>query len=100
MTSPMAGHYRKAGLPRTATSSSCGSMTPASTRSGQEITVADVLVKGGKADVAGVTKGKGFPGVMKRHNFAGQSASHGAHRVHRAPGSIGACATPPGCSKA
>ncbi|MBN2112714.1 MAG: 50S ribosomal protein L3, partial [Acidimicrobiia bacterium] len=37
---------------------------------------------------------KGFAGVIKRHNFAGQGASHGAHRIHRAPGSIGACATP------
>ncbi len=61
---------------------------------GQEITVADVLVKGGKADVAGISKGKGFQGVMKRHNFSGQGASHGVHKVHRAPGSIGACATP------
>ena len=61
---------------------------------GQEIAIADVLAKGGKADVAGVTKGKGFTGVMRRHNFSGQSARHGAHRVHRAPGAIGACATP------
>ena len=41
-----------------------------------------------------VSKGKGFAGVMKRHGFKGQRASHGAHRVHRMPGSIGACATP------
>jgi len=40
------------------------------------------------------SKGKGFTGVMKRHNFAGQGASHGNHKKHRAPGSIGACATP------
>ena len=40
------------------------------------------------------SKGKGFAGVMKRHNFKGQRASHGAHRIHRAPGAIGACATP------
>jgi large subunit ribosomal protein L3 len=53
-----------------------------------------VLVKGAKADVAGISKGKGFQGVIKRHNFSGQGASHGVHRVHRAPGSIGACATP------
>ena len=44
--------------------------------------------------MAGISKGKGFQGVMKRHNFSGQGASHGAHKVHRAPGSIGACATP------
>jgi large subunit ribosomal protein L3 len=49
---------------------------------------------GNKADVAGVSKGKGFAGVMKRHNFKGQPASHGNHKSHRAPGSIGACATP------
>lgn len=63
-------------------------------QAGQEITLADVFEKGQKADVSGVSKGKGFQGVMKRHNFGGQPASHGAHRVHRAPGSIGACATP------
>ncbi|MCZ6568510.1 MAG: 50S ribosomal protein L3, partial [Actinobacteria bacterium] len=42
----------------------------------------------------GVSKGNGFSGVMKRHNFKGQPASHGNHKSHRAPGSIGACATP------
>lgn len=61
---------------------------------GQEITIADVLASGQKADVTGISKGKGFAGVMKRHNFKGQGAGHGAHKVHRAPGAIGACATP------
>jgi large subunit ribosomal protein L3 len=61
---------------------------------GQEIGIGDVLSEGQKADVTGVTKGKGFAGSMKRHNFKGQGASHGAHKVHRAPGAIGACATP------
>lgn len=60
---------------------------------GQEITVAE-LADGDKIDVTAVSKGKGFAGAMKRHGFAGQRASHGAHRVHRAPGSIGMCATP------
>jgi len=59
---------------------------------GQELT-ADVLEAGEKVDVTAVSKGKGFAGVMKRHNFAGLKASHGV-RGHRAPGSIGACATP------
>ena len=45
-------------------------------------------------DVTAVSKGKGFAGVMKRHNFAGQGASHGDHRSTVRPGSIGACATP------
>jgi large subunit ribosomal protein L3 len=60
---------------------------------GQEITV-DTFAAGDIIDVTAVSKGKGFAGVMKRHNFSGQKASHGAHRIHRAPGSIGACATP------
>ncbi|MCZ7532097.1 MAG: 50S ribosomal protein L3 [Acidimicrobiia bacterium] len=61
---------------------------------GQRITIADVLAVGQKADITGISKGKGFAGVMKRHNFKGQGASHGVHKVHRAPGAIGACATP------
>jgi large subunit ribosomal protein L3 len=60
---------------------------------GQKIT-ADLFEAGDRIDVTAVSKGKGFAGVMKRHNFQGQRASHGAHRVHRMPGAIGACATP------
>jgi large subunit ribosomal protein L3 len=60
---------------------------------GQELTV-DVLSAGDKVDVTAVSKGKGFAGAMKRHNFKGQGASHGNHKHHRAPGSVGACATP------
>ena len=60
---------------------------------GQEIAV-DTLEAGELVDVTAVSKGKGFAGVMKRHGFAGQRASHGAHRVHRMPGAVGACATP------
>jgi len=55
---------------------------------------ADVFAAGERVDVTGVSKGKGFSGVMTRHNFKGQGASHGNHKKHRAPGSIGACATP------
>ncbi len=60
---------------------------------GQEI-AADVFEKGERVDATAVSKGKGFAGGMKRHNFAGQGAAHGNHKHHRAPGSIGACATP------
>ena len=60
---------------------------------GQEI-AADAFAAGDLVDVTAVSRGKGFAGVMKRHGFAGMPASHGAHRVHRKPGSIGACATP------
>ncbi len=60
---------------------------------GQELG-ADTFAAGDKVDVTAVSKGKGFAGTMKRHNFKGQRASHGAHRTHRAPGAVGACATP------
>src|SRR5690606_36647510 len=60
---------------------------------GQELVV-DVFEAGQKVDVIGTSKGKGFAGAMKRHNFAGVSSSHGAHRNHRKPGSMGASATP------
>jgi large subunit ribosomal protein L3 len=55
---------------------------------------ADIFEAGEIVDVVGVTKGKGFAGPMKRHNFKGLSSSHGTMRKHRSPGSIGACATP------
>jgi large subunit ribosomal protein L3 len=60
---------------------------------GQELG-ADLLAAGERIDVTAVSKGKGFAGAMKRHNFKGQGASHGNHKKHRSPGAIGACATP------
>lgn len=60
---------------------------------GQELT-ADLWTAGERVDATAVSKGKGFAGGMKRHNFKGQGASHGNHKAHRVPGSIGACATP------
>ena len=60
---------------------------------GQTI-AADVFGAGERVDVSGISKGKGFSGAMKRYNFKGQGASHGNHKSHRAPGAIGACATP------
>ncbi len=60
---------------------------------GQEVT-AEVFQAGQRIDVMGTSKGKGFAGVMKRHNFKGLGAGHGVQRKHRSPGSIGACATP------
>lgn len=60
---------------------------------GQEITVEQIPV-GMKVDVSAVSRGKGFAGTMKRHNFSGQGASHGNHKHHRAPGAIGSCSFP------
>lgn len=93
-TKPVAGHYARAGLPPHKHLVEIRVDDVSAYEVGQEIGIGDVLAQGARADVAGVSKGKGFQGVMKRHNFKGQGASHGAHRVHRAPGSIGACATP------
>ena len=56
---------------------------------GQVISVSDVFTAGQHVDVAGVTKGKGFAGTVKRHNFRTQDATHGNSRSHRVPGSIG-----------
>ena len=61
---------------------------------GQELTLDTTFEAGLKVDVVGTSKGKGTAGVMKRHNFKGAPASHGAHRNHRKPGSIGASSTP------
>ncbi len=56
---------------------------------GQEVPVYDLFQVGQRVDVIGVSKGKGFAGVIKRHNFRMQDATHGNSRSHRAPGSIG-----------
>ncbi len=90
---PQAGHFAKAGVtPRRhlveVRTASAGEYTL-----GQEVT-AELFEAGQVVDVTGRSKGKGTAGVMKRHGFHGVGASHGAHRNHRKPGSIGACATP------
>jgi large subunit ribosomal protein L3 len=54
----------------------------------------DLFKEGEKVDVTGTTKGKGFAGVMKRHNFGGMPATHGVSLTHRSPGSIGQRQTP------
>ncbi|WP_298801351.1 50S ribosomal protein L3 [uncultured Pseudokineococcus sp.] len=93
VTKPLTGHFAKAGVtPRRhvveiRTADAAG-FTP-----GQEVS-AEVFSAGQVVDVVGTTKGKGTAGVMKRHGFHGVGASHGAHRNHRKPGSIGGCATP------
>jgi large subunit ribosomal protein L3 len=91
---PQAGHFAKAGIAPAKHLVEVPVDEIDTFKLGQEITVGDLFTAGTKADVTGVSRGKGFAGVMKRHNFKGQGASHGAHKVHRAPGAIGACATP------
>lgn len=93
LNSPDRGHYETAGVSPGKRLLELRLDDVSAYEVGQEITV-DTLAAGELVDVTAISKGKGFAGVMKRHNFGGQRASHGAHRVHRAPGAIGACATP------
>ena len=90
---PMAGHFEKAGVTPRRHLVELRTSDAADYTLGTEITAA-VFEAGQKVDVSGTTKGKGFAGVMNRHGFKGVSASHGAHRNHRKPGSIGGCSTP------
>jgi large subunit ribosomal protein L3 len=93
LSKPEAGHFAKHGVEPGVRLIELRLDDVTGFESGQELT-ADTFAAGDLIDVTAVSKGKGFAGVMKRHNFAGQKASHGAHRIHRAPGAIGACATP------
>ena len=93
LTKPERGHFDKAGVAPGKGLVELRLDDVAGYSVGQEI-AADVFEKGERVDATAVSKGKGFAGGMKRHNFAGQGAAHGNHKHHRAPGSIGACATP------
>ena len=93
VTKPLAGHFEKAGVTPRRHVAEIRTPDAATYNLGQELTV-DLFAAGEGVDVVGTSKGKGFAGVMKRHNFKGVSASHGSHRNHRKPGSIGASSTP------
>ncbi len=90
---PMKGHFANAGVTPRRHLIEVRTSNAGDYALGQELTV-DTFADGQQVDVTGTTKGKGFAGVMKRHNFHGVSSSHGSHKNHRKPGSIGACATP------
>ena len=94
---PEAGHFAKAGVPPRRYLVEIRTDDVSSYTVGQEITADTFTPTEGsvlRVDVVGTSKGKGYAGVMKRHNFKGLGAAHGVHRAHRKPGSIGACATP------
>jgi large subunit ribosomal protein L3 len=93
VTKPVAGQFAKAGVTPRRHVAELRVPDVSEYEVGQELT-AEIFADGAIVDVTGTSKGKGYAGVMKRHGFAGLGASHGAHRVHRAPGSIGGCATP------
>ncbi len=91
---PASGHFKAAGVTPRRHLAEVRTADAASYELGQELTVDAAFEAGQLVDVVGTSKGKGFAGVMKRHNFKGVSASHGSHRNHRKPGSIGASSTP------
>lgn len=93
VTKPLKGHFEKAGVTPRRHLVELRTNDAAEYELGQEID-ASIFEAGQKVDVLGTTKGKGNAGVMKRHGFAGVSASHGQHRNHRKPGSIGGASTP------
>jgi large subunit ribosomal protein L3 len=93
LTKPELGHLRASGSAPTRHLAELRVTDLAGFEIGQ-IVRADLFAAGDRVDVTGISKGKGFTGVMQRHNFKGLGASHGTHKKHRAPGSIGACATP------
>lgn len=92
-TKPMLGHFEAAGVSPKKHLAEFRTADADTFELGQELDASTFDV-GQKVDVSGNTKGKGFAGVMKRHGFAGGPASHGAHKIHRKPGSIGGAATP------
>ena len=91
LSRPELGHLKKAGAPPLRTvkefRDEAGEL-----QVGDTVTV-EAFEKGQKVKVAGISKGKGFQGTVKRHNFSRGPVTHGSHNV-RAPGSIGASATP------
>jgi len=93
VTKPLKGHFEKAGVTPRRHVAEIRTSDASEFTLGQEITAA-AFEAGAVVDVIGTTKGKGTAGVMKRHGFSGVGASHGAHRNHRKPGSIGGASTP------
>src|SRR4026208_1334106 len=85
---PLAGHFKKAGVPaRGGRRGGRGAKGAGAPKAGDQVLVNALFTNGDRVDVIGVSRGKGFQGVMKRHNFRGGAATHGS-MFPRAPGSI------------
>ena len=93
VTKPAAGHFEAAGVTPRKHLVELRTSDASEYTLGQELN-ADIFDAAEVVDVTGVSKGKGTAGVMKRHGFGGLRASHGVHRKHRSPGSIGGSSTP------
>jgi large subunit ribosomal protein L3 len=94
VTKPLAGHLRKAGI------ESARALTELRLAPGEQAPEVGATVdvstfgRGDLVDVTGTSRGKGYAGVMKRHNFSGMGDGHGVKKKNRHPGSVGACSTP------
>lgn len=92
---PMQGHLAKAGVSAPSEIREFRTFDVAGYSAGDVLTVADVLEAGDFVNISGTSKGKGFQGVVKRHNFSGVGGrTHGQHNRERAPGSIGQSSYP------
>ena len=94
VSKPMAGHFAKASIEAGDMLCEFRLNSVEAYSLGQVLNVADVFQDGQMVDVSSTSKGKGFAGTVKRHNFRTQDATHGNSRSHRVPGSIGQNQTP------
>ncbi|MBI1766664.1 MAG: 50S ribosomal protein L3 [Acidobacteria bacterium] len=90
---PMAGHFKKAGIPPTRVLREFRLQDAGDSANVGDKVLVDVFAVDDKVEIIGTSKGRGFAGFIKRHNFGGGRKSHGS-MFHRAPGSIGASAYP------
>lgn len=94
-TKSLQGHFEKAGTTPKRYVREFRNYIPEGLELGDTLTVSDVFTVGSRVDVSGQSKGKGFQGVIKRHNFSGVGGrTHGQHNRERAPGSIGQASYP------
>jgi len=92
---PLKGHFEKAGTTPKKYIKEFRDFVPEDAKLGDELNIEDVFSIGDNVDVVGISKGKGFTGVVKRHNFSGVGeATHGQHDRQRHPGSIGQASDP------
>lgn len=93
LNKPQKGHLAKAGVSNKRHLKEFRLADDSAYNVGDEIK-ADIFAAGDKIDVTGISKGHGYAGVIKRHNFSRLKETHGTGPVHRHPGSMGACSTP------
>lgn len=93
LNKPEAGHFKRSGGVGFYHIKEFRVNDPESYEVGQKITLAEILTIGDLIDISGISKGRGFQGVIKRYGFSGGGSTHGSN-FHRAPGSIGCSAWP------